>query len=292
MENVQRIDFGASEAPEHFVESLHNTGFAVLYNHSISEARINQLYQSWEKFFLYDEKIKKTYEIDPLTQFGWVPPSLAETAKGRTIRDLKEFYNFYASGTCPVELKKHTQELFNELLAIGKTLLEWIQNYSPTAVNQLFSQPLPEMVSNSPSHLFRINYYPALIGDEEIGAVRAAAHTDIDLLTVLTAGTTDGLQTRGKNGEWHDVPCEHGNLVINIGDMLQEASKGYFPSTVHRVLNPTGDAVKKSRMSCPMFIHPRSEVVLSDRYTAGAYLHERLVELGLRKDIPIGNMAF
>ena len=76
-----------------------------------------------------------------------------------------------------------------------------------------------------------------------------------------------------------DVPCDFGNLIINIGDMLQEASAGYYPSTTHRVVNPEGTDTRKSRISLPLFLHPRPEVVLSDRYTAGAYLTERLREL-------------
>ena len=91
-----------------------------------------------------------------------------------------------------------------------------------------------------------------------------------------------------KMGNGNPIPCEHGNLVINTGDMLQEASAGYFPSTVHRVLNPTGDAAQRARMSCPMFIHPRDEVILSERHTRASYLHERLVELGFRSNERMG----
>ena len=83
----------------------------------------------------------------------------------------------------------------------------------------------------------------------------------------------------GTDGAWHDVPCDFGLLIVNIGDMLEEASGRYFPSTVHRVLNPTGDAARKSRVSLPLFLHPRKEVVLSERYTVGSYFEERIREL-------------
>jgi len=86
----------------------------------------------------------------------------------------------------------------------------------------------------------------------------------------------------GKDEQWHDVPCDFGTLTINIGDMLQEASEGYYPSTQHRVVNPTGEGAKKSRVSLPLFLHPRDDVVLSDRYTAQSYLDERLRELGVK----------
>ena len=85
-----------------------------------------------------------------------------------------------------------------------------------------------------------------------------------------------------KDGTWIDVPADFGHLIINIGDMLQEASAGYFPSTSHRVVNPTGENAKKSRISLPLFLHPRDEVVLSERHTQESYLLERLKELGVK----------
>ena len=282
METVKRIDFTSPTAAKDFVESLHHTGFAVIYNHPIIEENIKDLYQRWQTFFELEAAIKAKYEVDPDTQYGWVPPRIAEVAKGATVKDVKEFYNFYLKGTCPPELHAITEMLYHKLLAVGTTLLEWIQAETPATVTRRFSEPLPSMVKDSDWNLFRVNYYPALSGQEEEGAVRAADHTDIDLITVLTAGTSAGLQALEKEGTWHDVPCEHGNLVINTGDMLNEASAGYFPSTVHRVLNPEGADAAQVRMSCPLFIHPRNEVVLSDKHTRASYLHERLVELGLR----------
>ena len=90
------------------------------------------------------------------------------------------------------------------------------------------------------------------------------------------------MQVQQQDGEWIDVPSDFGNLIINIGDMLQEASGGYFPSTSHRVINPTGSSKSKSRVSLPLFLHPRSEVVLSDKHTQESYLLERLKELGVK----------
>jgi isopenicillin N synthase-like dioxygenase len=113
--------------------------------------------------------------------------------------------------------------------------------------------------------------------------VRAAAHGDINLLTILPAATEPGLQVLGKDNAWHDVPRDFGLLIINIGDMLAEASGGYYPSTVHRVLNPTGEAAKKPRISLPLFLHPRREVVLSERYTVEKYFNERMEELRGKK---------
>jgi isopenicillin N synthase-like dioxygenase len=87
----------------------------------------------------------------------------------------------------------------------------------------------------------------------------------------------------GKDQAWHDVPCDFGLLIVNIGDMLAEASGNFYPSTVHRVLNPVGEGRLRSRISLPLFLHPRREVVLSDRYTVGSYFDERMEELRGKK---------
>jgi isopenicillin N synthase-like dioxygenase len=114
----------------------------------------------------------------------------------------------------------------------------------------------------------------------EPGAVRAAAHEDINLITLLPAATQPGLEVQDLKGNWHKIECDPGTIVVNVGDMLQEASGGVFKSTTHRVVNPEGENV--ARYSIPLFVHPRSECVLSKKYTAGQYLDERLKEIGLK----------
>ena len=284
MADIKRVDFTAVTAAADFTESLHQTGFAVLYNHPIKKIKLENLYQQWQVFFLKNESQKQTFAAKRNSQAGWIPPSISEIAKDFAVRDIKEFFNYFPWGVCPKDLKQITHSLFQQLQQIGNILLNWVQQHTPIAISQCFSKPLPDMIASSPLSLFRINYYRALNGREKKGAIRAAQHTDIDLLTILTAGTTRGLQALTQDGQWHDIPCEYGNLVINIGDMLQECSQKYYPSTVHRVLNPTGEASKLARMSCPMFIHPTADTVLSERYTAATYLHQRLVEIGLIKE--------
>ena len=137
------------------------------------------------------------------------------------------------------------------------------------------------MVTDSKQTMLRILHYPPLDGSEEPDAIRAAAHEDINLLTLLPSSNEPGLQVKGTGDSWIDVPCDFGNLIVNIGDMLQEASGGYFPSTSHRVVNPQGSDQTKARVSLPLFLHPNPEVVLSERYTAQSYLKERLEELGV-----------
>ena len=138
------------------------------------------------------------------------------------------------------------------------------------------------MIENSRMNLMRIIHYPPLESDIHDGSIRAAAHGDINLITVLPAGSQEGLQLLKESGDWMDIKCDPGWLVINSGDMLNECSKGYYPSTIHRVINPKGEAAKLPRYTMPIFIHPRDEVVLSDKYTAMCFLDERLKEIGLK----------
>jgi isopenicillin N synthase-like dioxygenase len=158
-----------------------------------------------------------------------------------------------------------------------------VEDNSPPEVKARYSMPLTKMIDGCQETLLRVLHYPPLVGDEDPGAVRAAAHGDINLLTILPAATEPGLQVLGKDNAWHDVPCDFGLLIVNIGDMLEEASGHYYPSTVHRVLNPVGEGAKKSRISMPLFLHPRREIVLSDRYTVGSYFEERMRELSRNK---------
>ena len=136
--------------------------------------------------------------------------------------------------------------------------------------------PLPEMMKDSDKTLLRILHYPPLAGDEEPSAIRAAAHEDINLLTLLPVSAEPGLEVLTKAGEWEAVPGQAGDIVINAGDMLQEATSRYFPSTSHRVVNPPSAEANRSRIAIPYFMAPRLDLPLSSRYTAGSYLKERL----------------
>ena len=143
-----------------------------------------------------------------------------------------------------------------------------------------FSMKLSELINNSGQNLLRVIHYPALQSKDTMdGSIRAAAHTDINLITLLIS--EPGLQVLNQEGDWVDVKLVENSIVINIGDMLQECSNGFYKSTVHRVINP--DSINnKSRYSMPLFIHPRDDVRLSKKLTAKEYLNKRLKEIGLR----------
>lgn len=277
---VQVVDYRAPDAAEKFTRSLHETGFGVLTNHPIRQALVEKIYADWLAFFNGDGK--DAYAFSKETQDGWFSTEISETAKGSKQKDIKEYFHVYPWGRIPPQLKEDALGYYREANALAEELLGWVEKYTPPDIAARYREPLSHMIQGSTKTLLRVLRYPPLTGLEPEGSLRAAAHGDINLLTILPAANEPGLQVQGKDGAWHDVPCDFGTLTINIGDMLQEASEGYYPSTQHRVVNPTGEGAKKSRVSLPLFLHPRDDVVLSDRYTAESYLDERLRELGVK----------
>ncbi|MBP2699989.1 isopenicillin N synthase family dioxygenase [Photobacterium lucens] len=276
---LEAVDYTADNAKQLFVESLRNTGFGVLKNHPIQQKLVQSIYDNWYQFFNSEEKSDFLFNVE--TQDGLFPTEVSETAKGHTKKDIKEYFHYYPWGQCPPALKQEIQQYYQEANELATELLAWVEEFSPNDISDNYSQPLSSMIDGSEKTLLRVLHYPPLKGDEELGAIRAGAHEDINLLTILPAANEPGLQVLAKDGSWIDVPCDFGNLIINIGDMLQEASNGYFPSTTHRVINPEGADKTKSRISLPLFLHPKPEVVLSEKYTADSYLMERLRELGV-----------
>ncbi|HSP81214.1 MAG TPA: 2OG-Fe(II) oxygenase family protein [Myxococcaceae bacterium] len=277
--NVLVVDYRAPDAPARFTESLRTTGFGVLKNHPISQEMVESIYREWKAFF--DGEAKHHYAYSKQTQDGFFSSEISEVAKGHTLKDIKEYFQIYPKGRYPSEVSDTARRYYGQASELARELLGWVDAHTPDEVKARFSMPLSEMTTGSDRTLLRVLHYPPLRGDEPEGALRAAAHEDINLLTVLPAANEPGLQVKDRDGNWLDVPCDFGTLIINTGDMLQEASGGYYPSTTHRVVNPTGEGRFKSRISLPLFLHPRDEVVLSERYTALSSLQERLRELGV-----------
>jgi isopenicillin N synthase-like dioxygenase len=274
---VAVVDYQAADAPETFTESLRSTGFAVVVNHPLRQELVEAIYAEWLAFFDGDDKWN--YPANPDDQNGYFAPSVSETAKGNTIKDIKEFFHYYPWGRYPSTVSDAAKQFRDEATDVARTMLGWVEANTPDHVAQHFSMPPSNMLDGSTRTLLRILRYPPLRGDEPAGAVRAAAHEDINLLTVLPASNEPGLQVRDLAGNWHDVPCDFGSIAINAGDMLQLASGGYYPSTTHRVINPIGESAKRSRISMPLFLHPADNVPLAPDRTAFEYLTERIQEL-------------
>ncbi|MDA9946647.1 isopenicillin N synthase family oxygenase [Candidatus Marinimicrobia bacterium] len=276
---VAKIHYNDKNAPSAFTKSLKDTGFGLIVNHPILPELIKTVYREWKDFF--DSELKHTYLFDPLRQDGYFPLG-TENAKGYSAKDHKEFFHFYLWGRTPDSISPATKELYDSLVNITSLLLEWIELNTPPEIRSRFSEPLKDMIKDSKTNLLRIIHYPPFIGSEDSQSLRAAPHEDINLITLLVAGTEPGLEAQDKNGNWHKISTDPGTIIVNIGDMLKEVSGGYYPSTTHRVVNPESESANNSRFSMPLFLHPRDNVQLSAHYTAKTYLKERLFEIGLK----------
>ncbi len=279
---VKTADYKSDNASQVFTDSLISTGFAVLKNHPIPVSLIFDVYYEWKAFFASSAKFDYQFTVEDQT--GYFPFDISETAKGHIYKDLKEFYAYYDWSKLPPQLSPKTHQLFKSLLSLASEMLSWIEKHTPNEISQKLSMPLSSMIENSRKNMLRIIHYPPVSDLDVKGAVRAAPHEDINLLTLLPASAKPGLQVLDLQGNWHDVQSDAGTIVVNTGDMLQMATDGFYKSTTHRVMNPSGADTNVSRYSMPFFLHPRPDVRLSASYTAGEYWYERLVELGLKPE--------
>ena len=281
--------------------SFNQTGFAIIKNHGLKKELTDELYKVIKAFFdLEDEKKIKYYFPDLYGQRGYVVKG-QEHAKGSKKGDLKEFFHIgNPSISNPQNIWPHEVESFNEIGSevfitlenIGLTLLRAISMYLNLDINYF-----EDKVKGGESILRSIHYFPLDPSDISDGAVRAAAHGDINLITLLMGASADGLEILTKQNKWIPISSKDDELVINVGDMLERLTNKRLLSTVHRVVNPSIDKLGTSRYSIPFFMHPISDMKLNvidscirDEYpkayediTAGEFLDERLVELGLLK---------
>ncbi len=274
---VQTINYESDSAGADIASSLHDTGFAILRNHPVPQSLLDTVYEDWNTFFSSDDKRRYLFSENSAEKGrgGFYPLEISETAIDHTARDIKEFFQVGADGQLPPECKEGILR-FRELgFALGARILEWLQQFTKHSITAALSEPLPDMLCRDAS-LLRILHYPPLQGGEEANAVRAAPHEDINLITLLPVSNQAGLQVLDSAGNWADVSGNRGDLVINSGDMLREATGGYYPSATHRVVNPGGSISNDSRISIPLFLTARFDVKLSDRYTSGSYLDERI----------------
>lgn len=274
--DVAVVDFTAADAPERFATSLRETGFAVLTHHPLSWQLVEQVYAEWSAFF-DDAEVLRYTTTD--SQTGYFPPDVSETAKGFQVKDLKEFFHVYPWSRYPTQVSDAALRYRDEALLLARTLLDWVEANTPGEITGRLSMPLSQMMDGSTRSLLRVLRYPPLPDEVPDGAVRAAAHEDINLLTVLPASDQPGLELLGANGEWYPVPCDPGSLAVNGGEMLDLATGGYYPATTHRVVNPTGPAARLPRMSLPLFLHPADDVVLAHGRSAYDFLTQRIREL-------------
>jgi len=315
MTNIPSVDLadfisGDPARKQKFVDEIGTAyseiGFASIKNHFLDDTLMDNLYKEVKGFFDLPEDVKKSYEIDGLGgQRGYISFG-KEHAKGKKEGDLKEFWHFGQEPSADANLIEeypenvHVKELphFNEVGMEAYRMLEKTGIYVLRALALYIGVDehyFDHWASNGNSILRPIHYPP--ITEEPKGAVRAGAHGDINLITLLMGASAGGLQVLRKDGVWIDAIPEEGDLVVNVGDMLERHTNNKLRSTIHQVINPPKEQWSTPRYSIPFFMHPRSEMKLNcmpecvsednpkayDDITAGEFLHQRLVEIGLLK---------
>jgi len=316
--NIPRLDLndylnGTPAQKEKFSNDIGNafndTGFVTITNHGLDADLVNKLYKEVKNFFSLPEHDKLKYEkVELAGQRGYTSKG-REKAKDAKTPDLKEFWQTgqyvedgdiikdeYNDNVIVEEypgFNEVTKEVYQKLEKAGKQILKAISVYLSLPENYF-----EDKVHNGNSILRGIHYFPienpeALPAD----AVRAGAHEDINLITLLIGASADGLEVLTQQGEWFAIKAHGEDIVVNVGDMLQRLTNNKLRSTTHRVVNPPRELMKNSRYSVPFFLHPKSSMDLSSLgscidaqhpkayadITAGEYLEERLREIGLKR---------
>ncbi len=316
--NIPRLDLnkyinGTPEERKLFSDEIgkafNDTGFITITNHGLSKELISELYAAVKNLFALPDDVKLKYEKPELAgQRGYTSKS-KETAKGFKVPDLKEFWQIgqtvtdndpvkdeYPANLQVTELpdfNRITTEVYKKLEAAGGLLLKAISVYL-----NLPESYFDDKIHNGNSILRALHYFPIENPDAlPADAVRAGAHEDINLITLLIGASADGLEVLTRDGEWYPVKADGEDVVVNVGDMLQRLTNNKLKSTTHRVINPPRELMKYSRFSVPFFLHPKADMNLAcldacidennpkaySDMTAGEYLDERLREIGLKK---------
>lgn len=278
--------------------ALRDIGFFALSDHGVSQPVIRESYEQAQKFFNLQEKEKLAYQVSELkgqrgyTSFG------KEHAKDSKAPDLKEFWHVgreqgsdsdHLHNIWPSELPEFRPtmtKLFSDLETCSMHLLDACSLYLDLPRGYL------REAATGGNSVLRVIHYPPVPKERDPASIRAAAHEDINLITLLCESTAAGLELLQRDGSWLPVHSLAGQIIVDSGDMLQNLTNGLLRSTTHRVVNP--DNSRERRFSMPFFVHPRSEFSLAPlkqtlgefnrRYpsiTAGEYLHQRLREIGL-----------
>ncbi|MFQ3307496.1 MAG: isopenicillin N synthase-like dioxygenase [Candidatus Midichloriaceae bacterium] len=277
---IKVINFQSQNLGTEIHDSFKETGFAVITNHGIDFRLINQVYEEWKFFFKQSVENKKKYIFSrkfEKVQDGYFPFSISEIAKDYDVKDLKEFYHYSPGGRDLPQGITRTGYLYSKLMELALILLSSLNEETPKKL----AKSLNEIVDDQCGTIMRILHYPSILNEKGDGAMRAAPHKDINLITLLVAATQSGLCVKDVDGNWHKINCNEHDIIINCGDMMQELTDNYYKSTYHKVVNPIGSESKLSRYSIPFFVHPKLETILSDRHTAKSFLDERLKENGL-----------
>ena len=300
----------SAEDRQAFVDELgaayREWGFAGIRNHGIPQAQIDQAYATFRDLFALPEEAKRRYHVAGGGGARGYTPFGVETAKGAKYSDLKEFWHIgreiaedspyradMAENLWPEEvpeLRDVGYGLYQSLDALGSQVLAALALHIGLPEDYFADK------TDSGNSILRPIHYPPITTDD-VPNVRAGAHEDINLITLLVGASAEGLEVLSRKGEWAPFTADADTIVVNIGDMLQRLTNHVYPSTTHRVVNPPGEKARLPRYSTPFFLHPNPDFLIDvlpstmtadnpSRYpqpiTAQAYLEERLREINLK----------
>jgi isopenicillin N synthase-like dioxygenase len=289
-------------------QAYRELGFCTFSNHGIDPDLISKTYEAFRSFFFLPLPIKMQYWSPERSGKRGYTPFKVETAKDSTHPDLKEFFhigrdgigadhpyaNFMLPNSWPLEapgLYQHAWPLYREMEKLGQRILA-----AMALAIQLPENFFNDVVSQGNSILRGLHYPP--VSQQDIPCVRAQAHEDISLITLLLGAQGGGLELLSSQGHWVPVKAVGDEIVVNVGDMMQRLTNHVYVSTTHRVVNPQGDDAKKSRYSIPFFLDPNPDYLINtlpqcissdnpNRYpqpiTANDYLLSRLSEIKVSK---------
>ena len=280
-------------------------GFAMVTDHGMDPDLVARGWALSKAFFALPEQAKRAYLVPGgagqrgYTAFG------TEVAKGASENDLKEFWHVgrelpadhplaadMPPNIWPSEIADFEQTfsaLFAAFDETGARILSGVARHLGLAPDWFDSR-----IENGNS-ILRLLHYPPV--SPQAPGIRASAHEDINLITLLLGAEEGGLELLTKSGNWIPATPPPGALVINVGDMLQRLTNHVLPSTSHRVVNPPPERRHIARYAMPFFLHLRPDVLIEalpqcvsaanpqrdPPITAHDYLHERLREIGLKK---------
>ena len=303
--DIRRFDVDREAFVAELGAAYREWGFCGVSHHGISPALVEDAYRSFHAFFALPDEVKRKYHVAGAGGARGYTPFGIETAKDSKYPDLKEFYHigreipddsryreFMAPNVWPAEVpafREHAYALFTALDQLGLRVLAALALHiglpedffvKPTRFGTSFLRPI---------------HYPPITAPD-VPNVRAGAHEDINLITLLVGASAAGLEVLSRKGEWVPFTADGDTIVVNIGDMLQRLTNHVYPSTTHRVVNPPGEAARQPRYSTPYFLHANPDFLIAtlpqcvtpdnpDRYpepiTANDYLMERLREIKL-----------
>ena len=280
-------------------------GFAGISGHGIPDALIQGAYDTFQSFFALPDDAKRLYHVPGGGGARGYTPFGIETAKDSRYPDLKEFWHVgreiprdskYADvmppNLWPAEVpgfKRDAYGLYQALDQLGSQVLSALALHIGLPENWFADK------TDFGNSILRPIHYPPITAPD-IPNVRAGAHEDINLITLLVGASAAGLEVKSRKGEWVPFTADADTIVVNIGDMLQRLTNHVYPSTTHRVVNPPGEAARKPRYSTPFFLHPNPDFLIEtlpgciddanpNRYpepiSSHEYLMERLREIKL-----------